>query len=79
MSHDVETVEHTLAYQLGMMTAYKVVLEALASRSMAHHKVQNSVSAAECLLIANEVIKPLWLDTSREASGLPVAGLEHQA
>ena len=79
MSPNVETIEQTLAYKLGMMHAYKMVLEALSSRAMAHNRVPNIVNATECLLIANEVIKPLWMDASREASGLNVAALENRA
>lgn len=79
MSADIETIEQTLAYKLGMMHAYKMVLEALSSRAMAHNTVPNIAHATECLLIANEVIKPLWIDASREASGLNVAALEKRA
>lgn len=79
MSADIETIEDTLAYKLGMMHAYKMVLEALSSRAMAHNHAPNMAHATECLLIANEVIKPLWMDASREASGLHVAALENKA
>lgn len=79
MSHDVETIEQTLAYKLGMLHAYKMVLESLSHRAMAHNTVPNITHATECLLIANEVIKPLWMDASREASGLSCAALENQA
>ena len=79
MSADIETIEQTLAYKLGMMHAYKMVLEALSSRAMAHTQLSKVEQATECLLIANEVIKPLWMDASREASWLNVAALENRA
>ena len=79
MNHNIETIEQTLAYKLGMLHAYKMVMEALSSRAMAHNRVPNIAHAKECLLIANEVIKPLWMDASREASGLNVAALENRA
>ena len=79
MSIDVETIDQTLAYKLGMLHAYKMVLESLSHRAMAHNTVPNIAHATECLLIANEVIKPLWMDASREASGLSCVALENQA
>jgi hypothetical protein len=79
MSHDHETVEQSLSYQLGMMHAYKLVLEALSARAMVHHQEQSLINATECLCIANEMIKPMWMDASREASGLHVAALEKRA
>jgi hypothetical protein len=79
MSQDHETIEQTIAYKLGMMAAFKMVLEALSSRAMAHNHTPNLAHATECLLIANEVIKPMWMDASREASGLHVAALEKRA
>lgn len=79
MSTDIETIEQTLAYKLGMMHAYKLVLEALSARAMVHHQEQSLINATECLCIANEMIKPMWMDASREASGLHVAALEKRA
>lgn len=79
MSTDIETIEQTLAYKLGMLHAYKMVLEALSARAMVQHQEQSLINATECLCIANEVIKPLWMDASREASGLSCAALENKA
>ena len=79
MSTDIETIEQTLAYKLGMLHAYKLMLEALSNRAIAHTQLSKVEQATECLLIANEVIKPLWMDASREASGLHVAALENKA
>lgn len=76
---EVETIEQTLAYQLGRLAAFKEVMEGLAHRAISHNSIPNIANATECLLIANELIKPLWVDASREASGLHVAGLEHRA
>ena len=79
MSDDTETIEDTLAYKLGMLAAHQMVMEALGARAMSHTQLSKVEQATECLLIANEVIKPLWMDASREASGLHVAALENKA
>lgn len=77
--NEVETIEQTLAYKLGMLAAHQMVIEALGARAMAHTQLSKVEHATECLLIANEVIKPLWMDASREASGLSCVALENQA
>lgn len=79
MSADIETIEDTLAYKLGMLAAHQMVIEALGARAMTHKTALHLDRASECLLIANEVIKPLWMDASREASGLHCAALENKA
>jgi hypothetical protein len=79
MSPNIETIEDTLAYKLGMLAAHKLAMEALANRAVLNKRTEKMAEANECIAIIYDVLNPLWMDASREASGLNVAALEKRA